>query len=540
MYTHFQFEQLTSVGSFPWLSTIVATLFAVSILLLVAQPLAKFAKQIALATALVVLAEFIYLLCAFDYSASATYQFSETYEWINAIGATWSMGVNAFSLAMLVISAVLVVLVLVYGYNDDKDYMYDGVVVSNANRAKNYVALVLMLEAFIVMIFAARDVFVFYIAFEAMLVPVYFMIASYGIGKDRAKAAVKFMLYSLLGGLIMLVGVILIFMFATSEHFYNLNEAGSVQMPLPYECFAFITFFIAFAIKAPMVPLHTWLTTTAENARPTTSVLLVGILDKIGTFGMLNIALVLFPNASKLFAPYIVIWAVVSVFYGAFRAVAENNLLRLVSLTSVSHFGFIVLGIYIGSDIAMAGAMLYMVAHAVTVAGLFLLSGAIYERFDTVQMDKLGGLQRVTPVLAGTFLVTGLATVALPGLSGFVPEYLVLVGTYQVSPVLAGVAVLAVIFAAVYILLPYQKVFTGPKPEVSVKDLDLRQKSVVGVLIVLMLALGLCPNLLLDGFGQIADEQVAVVSSVEQVKSALPEGIEYEYLLADLNKGVGI
>ena len=350
-----------------------------------------------------------------------------------------------------------------------------------------------------------------------MLIPLYFMIGRYGVGDEAArhKAAMKFLLYSLFGGLIMLGGVLFIWALGSSTQsntvaFFRMdtlaallpNLSASVQMVV------FVSFMVAFAIKAPMVPVHTWLPDTAAVARPGTSVLLVGVLDKIGTFGMITMCLQLTPGASASAKWVMCVLAVISILWGGLSANGQNDIMRLVSYTSVSHFGFMVLGIFIGSEIALVGAMFYMVAHGVSIAAMFLLSGWLSKRGGTQDMRDYVGMQRVTPVLAGLWLMSGLASIALPGLSGFVPEYLVLMGTWTVSGPLALFAVLGVVIAAMYILMPYQRVFTGApgKGKEDLADLGARERGVMTPLVVAMLVLGIWSAPLVSALTPVAQD----------------------------------
>ena len=259
-----------------------------------------------------------------------------------------------------------------------------------ADRQALFSGLVLVLEAFMVVIFAARDVFLFYICFEAMLIPVYFLIGGFG-GPGRRRAALKFLLYSLAGGLVMLLGVMALLVYGPGgETAYHLDTlAAGIAAPTGVRRWIFASFFIAFAIKAPMVPLHTWLPDTAEQATPGTSVLLIGVLDKIGTYGMISLVLPLFPEASAWAAPVIVVLAVVGIIYGGLAAIGQDHLYRLISYTSISHFGFMVLGIFVGSQVAATGAMVYMVAHGLSIAGLYLVTGFLARRTGTVSILSL-------------------------------------------------------------------------------------------------------------------------------------------------------
>ena len=335
---------------------------------------------------------------------------------------------------------------------------------------------------------------------------------------QRHRAAIKMLLFSLAGGLAMLGGLIALwahtggsatlFRFDTVAQATNLFTHG-------WQLAIFWTFIVAFAIKAPMVPVHTWLPDTAAASRPGTSVLLVGVLDKIGTFGMITLCLTMFPSAAASMKWVLCIFAVISILWGGLAAVGQKDLMRLVSYTSVSHFGFMVLGIFIGSSVALTGAMFYMVAHGLSIAAMFFISGFLTQRGGSRQIADYRGMQRVTPVIAGTWLVSGLASMALPGMSGFVSEYLVLVGTLKVSTVVAVFSVLGVVIAAGYILWPYQKIFTGPKPERKLPDMNGREKTVVVPLIAAMVVLGLWSAPLVHSLTPISQNAVSAVSTLE-------------------------
>ncbi|RAX23876.1 MULTISPECIES: NADH-quinone oxidoreductase subunit M [unclassified Actinomyces] len=492
-------------ATFPVLTTMAIVPLGGALLLWLVPPLRRQGRVIGLLFALATLGVGIWTLAVFDASQAGAIQLTETHSWIPMLGVSWALGVNGLGLAMLLLTAFLVPLVLLASWGEipaDQQGLFSG--------------LVLVLEAFVVVIFAARDVFLFYICFEAMLVPVYFLIGRFG-GERRRRAALKFLLYSLAGGLIMLVGVVALYVYGPrGEGAYLVeNLVGQITASTTAGRWIFASFFIAFAIKAPMVPVHTWLPDTAEQATPGTSVLLIGVLDKIGTYGMAALVLPLFPRESAWAAPVILVLAVVGIIYGGLAAVAQDNLYRLISYTSISHFGFMVLGLFVGSQIAATGAMVYMVAHGLSIAGLYLVSGFLARRTGTVAISELGGMQRVMPLIAGTFLISGLASIALPGLSGFVPEWMVLTGTFSKSVPLGVVAVLGVIIAAVYVLLPYQRVFTGApaRERVGSADLDGREKLVLVPVIAAMLAVGLAPAPLTDAFEDVAGQVAAAVEA---------------------------
>lgn len=498
-----------ATGSFPLLPIMVALPAVVALILWVVPPLRASGRIIALVTSFVELGLAIWLAIGFDWATAARFQWGVSVAWIEPLGVSWSMGVNALGVVMIVLTAVLIPLVLL---STPK---------GNASSEGGYAALILGLYAFIVVIFGAFDLVLFYLAFEGMLVPLYFMIGRYGNGENRTRAAMKFLIYSLVGGLVMLGGLVTIFGMASSTSdgiLFRYDNLANILPSAPYglQVAVFVTFFIAFAIKAPMVPVHTWLPDVAAEARPGTSVILVGILDKIGTFGMIVFCLAMTPEVSYNARWVIMALAVFSILWGGFAANGQKNLLRLVSFTSVSHFGFMILGIFAFSEVALTGSMFYMVAHGLSIAGLFLISGFLIERGGSAQISHYRGWQRVTPVLAGTWLFAGLASIALPGLSGFVPEFLVLMGTYQVSPALAIIAVFGVVLAALYILLPYQKMFTGPVPPEagSVPDLNWLQKFIVAPLMVLMILLGIWSAPVVGPLEQVSSQAVGQTAFV--------------------------
>jgi NADH-quinone oxidoreductase subunit M len=264
----------------------------------------------------------------------------------------------------------------------------------------------------------------------------------------------------------------------------------------------FLGFFVAFMIKAPMVPVHTWLPDAAAEATPATSVLLVGVLDKVGTFGMIRLCLPLFPEASRWFTPAIIVFAIISIIYGALLAIGQTDLMRLIAYTSVSHFGFIVLGIFAMTTAAQNGATFYMVSHGFSTAAMFLVGAMLVRRRGSRRIADFGGWQRLTPLLAGSFLVAGLSSLALPGLSSFVSEFLVLAGTFDRYKVAAVFAVTGIVLAALYILLAYQRMMTGPRPEGAfvdhTPDMQRREAWVVAPVLAILVVLGLFPKPVLD------------------------------------------
>jgi NADH-quinone oxidoreductase subunit M len=366
---------------------------------------------------------------------------------------------------------------------------------------KTFYILILVLETMMIGVFAATDVFLFYVFFEAMLIPVYFLIGGYGTGQ-RAQAAVKFLLYSLLGGLLMLASIIGLYVIAGTQvgHTFDIGALSTLQISSATQNWLFLGFFIAFAIKAPLWPFHTWLPDAADSATPGTSVLLLGVLDKVGTFGMIRYCLTLFPDATKTFTPIILVLSVISIIYGAFLAIGQRDVKRLIAFTSISHFGFITMGIFAMTSQGHSGATLYMFNHGFSTAALFLVAGWMASRRGSSTIADFGGLQRVTPIMAWSFFLAGMSSLALPGMSSFVSEFLVLVGTYTRYPVAAIIATFGIVLAALYILIPVQKALHGPTTtgNENLPDLNLREKFAIAPVIAVIIALGFFPSPLLN------------------------------------------
>ena len=365
-------------------------------------------------------------------------------------------------------------------------------------------------------VFAATDVFLFYVVFEATLIPAYFLVAGFG-REGRSRAAVKFLIYQLAGGLIMLASVIGFYVVSAraGTPTYLVSDLATLDIDPVTQRYLFLGFFIAFAIKAPMFPVHTWLADTTEKATTGTSVLLVCILDKIGTYGMLRFCLELLPDASQWATPVVVVLALVSIVYGALVAIGQDDILRLIGLTSLSHFGLIVLGIFVLTEQGGSGAILYMVNHGIATAALFLIAGFLVRRRGTTLISRMGGVEKSTPVLAGTFLVAGLAACGLPGLSPFVSEMLVIISAFDYAWWAGAVSVTAIVLAAIYVLWMYQRTMTGPdlpgvEPVVA-GDLDRREVGVVAPLLLALVLFGFYPMPLLDVINPTVDSTLAEV-----------------------------
>lgn len=443
----------------PWLSLLIVVPLLGALVVAVLPSKGGLAKPVALGVSLLTLGIAVAATAtSFTRGSDQQFQMVEQHEWIPQFGVSYALGVDGISLALILMALVLTPVCLLAAWND---------IPEGGGREKTYYALLLSLVPFMVGVFAATDVFLFYVFFEAMLIPVYFLIGMFG-GERRQVAAVKFLLYSLAGGLIMLVGVIaLYFQGPGGSEGFLVERLTGLSIDPTTEKWLFVAFFVAFAVKAPMWPVHAWLPDAASASRPAVATLLVGVLDKVGTYGMIRFCLQLFPGASEWATPVVLTLAVVSVLYGAILAIGQTDLMRLVAFTSISHFGFIVIGIFAVTSASQTGSNLYMINHGFSTAALFLVAGMLVARRGTARIDAFGGWQRVTPALAGVFLVAGLSALALPGLSSFVSEFLVIAGTYPTYPVVTVVAALGVILAALYVLLAYKRMMTGPPPVIG-------------------------------------------------------------------------
>ncbi|MDJ1133743.1 NADH-quinone oxidoreductase subunit M [Streptomyces iconiensis] len=543
--------------SFPLL-TVTALVPAVGAVATAAVPAAKrtAAKWLALLFSLATLVLAAVVLAGFD-PGGDRYQMTESRAWIADFGVRYELGVDGIGAVMIALTALLIPFVIGAGWNDaDADEDADGAAGSGApggggpaaggvksrwRPTQGFFALILAVEAMVVISFAATDVFLFYIFFEAMLIPMYFLIGGFGDkahaageeegAKQRSYAAVKFLLYNLAGGLIMLAAVIGLYVASADqlgEGTFSLQQltqaraSGDFSLADNTERLLFLGFFLAFAVKAPLWPLHTWLPNAMGEATAPVAVLITAVVDKVGTFAMLRFCLGLFPGASQWATPVVIVLALISIIYGALLAVGQRDIKRLVAYASISHFGFIVLGIFAMTSQGQGGATLYMVFHGISTAALMLVAGFLISRRGSRLIADYGGVQKVAPVLAGTFLVGGLATLSLPGLAPFISEFLVLAGTFSRYPVAGIVATAGIILAALYVLLLYQRTMTGPveKPEIRrMPDLKVRELAVVTPLIALLVVLGLFPKPLT----QIVNPAVEHTMSDVQKKDPKPQ-----------------
>jgi NADH-quinone oxidoreductase subunit M len=473
--------------------TIIGLLPLIVSILIIAIPNKNTAliKKTAFAGTTVIAIISTFLAIGFDKSDTSL-QYVQSNAWIPTFNINYAVGIDGISLVLILLSTFLVPIVVLATWHESD---------SGRWSTKVFYVLILVLETMMIGVFAATDLFLFYVFFEAMLIPIYFLIGGYGSG-NKSAAAVKFLLYSLFGGLLMLASIIGIYVISGNQigSTFDLTQLATLEIDDQTENLLFLGFFIAFAIKAPLWPFHTWLPDAAKAATPGTSVLLLGVLDKVGTYGMIRFCIQLFPDASKTFTPLIITLAVISIIYGAFMAIGQKDIKGLIAFTSISHFGFITMGIFAMTSQGMSGANLYMVNHGFSTAALFLIAGWMMMRRGSSTITDFGGLQRVTPIMAWSFFIAGMSGLALPGLSSFVSEFLVLVGTYTRYPVAAIIGTLGIILAALYILIPVQKILHGPTTpgNENLTDLNLREKIAIAPVILVIVLMGFYPKPVLD------------------------------------------
>lgn len=509
------------MSSFPWLSVaIVVPLLAAVVLWVMPTRSVAAVKAVAVGFSVVPLLIVAGLVAGFD-TGGPRFQFSEQRQWMSSFGVHYALGVDGMALALIGLSVVLTPLCLLATTlsgpaglgtpsadaqaKRDEPAGAQGTPtgpggITTVRQLQRCLAWMLVLEALLIGVFAATDVFLFYVLFEAMLIPMYVLIGSFG-GPQRSYAAMKFLLYSLAGGLIMLVAVVALgvkgpggpdaYLFETLRGaVLDQNSARAM----------FVAFFIAFAIKAPLWPVHTWLPSAASQAPAPASVLMVAVMDKVGTFAMLRYCLELFPQASRWATPVVLVLAVVGILYGALLALGQVDLYRFIAYTSVSHFGFITLGIFALSSQSQSGAVFYMLNHGWATGMLFLLAGMMVARRGSARIVDYRGMGAVNPVLAGLFLVATLATLSLPGLATFVSEFLVLMGSFSSYPVATILATFGVVLAAVYSLLLFQRLMTGPTVAQlqNQPDLTRRERWLLAPLVALLVGTGFYPQPVLE------------------------------------------
>jgi NADH-quinone oxidoreductase subunit M len=446
-------------------------------------------KLVGLLAAAITFALTIWMLAAFD-TGEAGFQFVSKHTWIEEWGISWHLGVDGISLFLVVLTGLLFPLAMV--------------AVDPHHDIKPYLAWLLVLEAGMMGSFLSLDLFMFFVFFEVVLVPMYFLIGGWGYER-RVHAALKFFLFTMLGSAFMLVGVVatafLARNYGVGQLTFDLTViAERADFPVTTARWLFFAFAIAFAVKVPIFPLHTWLPDAHTQAPTAGSVILAGVMLKLGTYGLLRFGVFLFPEAATWAKPLFLTLAVIGITYGAVVATMQKDLKRLVAYSSIAHLGFIVLGVFAITRQSITGGVLQMINHGISTGALFLLVGWIYERRHTRQISELRGLQVVAPMFAAGFMVVMLSSVGVPGLNGFVGEFLILIGSFQSARWWTVVGTTGVILASVYLLWAYQRVFHGEPDDANrgFREIRPREAGVLGVLIAIIVFTGVYPKPMLD------------------------------------------
>ncbi len=490
-------------ANFPIL-TILVLLPAIGALVVALLPNSRseLIKPVGLMFAVATGAMSLWLLAKF-HTGEGGYQFVSQHPWIKEWGIGWHLGVDGISLFLIVLTGILLPIALV-GSDAHHDY-------------KPYIAWILLLEAGVMGSFVSLDLFLFFVFFEIVLVPMYMLIGGWGYDQ-RVYASMKFFIYTMLGSALMLVGIITTAFLARDQighlsfDLVELSEKASFATSTGR--WLFLAFALAFAVKVPLFPLHTWLPDAHTQAPTAGSVILAGVMLKLGTYGFLRFCFTMFPEASRWFRPLFLTLAVIGILYGAAVATMQKDLKRLVAYSSVAHLGFIVLGSFAFTSQSISGGVMQMINHGVSTGALFLLVGMIYERRHTRQIAELKGLQKVAPVFAAVFMIVMLSSIGVPGLNGFAGEFLILIGSFLTARWWVVVATVGVILAALYLLWAYQRVFHGEPDEANktFRELTWREGLVMAPLLGLIVFCGVYPKPMLDRIQPSVDQLIAHIS----------------------------
>ncbi|GIU84375.1 MAG: NADH-quinone oxidoreductase subunit M [Acidimicrobiales bacterium] len=490
-------------------------LVGAAVMLLVPKEAERAHKAIALVTSLMVLAVVVGLLFQFEYDASDELQFVRDHAWIPVIGARYTIGLDGISLPLFALTALVVPLCVIYSIDH----------IPPPGNPKAFLILILVLETGMLGTFAALDLILFFVFFEVVLLPMYFMIGVWG-GEDRQYAAIKFFLYTLFGSALMLVSFIALF-FLTGAETWDMRALAGAELSRTAAIWIFAGMFLGFGIKVPMFPFHTWLPDAHTQAPTVGSVILAAILLKLGTYGFVRIAIPILPTAAEEWAPWIGLLAVIGIIYGALGCLAQSDMKRLIAFSSVAHMGFVMLGIATLTDFGINAALMGMVAHGLITGMLFFLAGSVKERYHTLQISQLGGMLQKMPKLGWVLGFCAMASLGLPGLAGFWGEFPAILSAYRPADglplatfrVYMVVAAIGTVFAAGYLLWMYQRTSFGEPSEDSEHHHleDVRPLEWVAwlPLLVLILAIGLYPRIV---FGVSND---AVSATVETALRAM-------------------
>jgi NADH-quinone oxidoreductase subunit M len=492
-------------GGMPWLTIVlILPLLGVAALLLAHESLSR---TIALAVSVLTLLVSLPLWFVFD-NTNAGMQFVEKHQWIQSPAIHYSLGVDGISMPLVLLTTLLTPLCILVSWT------------SIQTRMKEFLISLLVMETATIGVFAALDFVLFYVFWETMLIPMYLLIGVWG-GPNRVYAAIKFFLYTLAGSILLLVAILVLY-FEGGRTFDILALTHASYAP-SLQALLFWAFFAAFAVKVPMFPFHTWLPDAHVEAPTAGSVILASVLLKMGTYGFLRFSLPMLPDASVAYTPVIMTLSVIAIIYGAYMALAQTDIKKLIAYSSVSHMGFVTLGIFALNAQGIEGAVLQMINHGITTGALFMCVGIIYERTHSRQIADNGGLAEAMPQYATFFVIFALSSVGLPGMNSFVGEFLVLVGTFAWSKLTATLAALGIILAAAYILYLVQRVIYGPASSQmlpKLTDLNIREFGMLVPLVVFVFWIGLYPKPLLD----VMHASVARVIASQSTSFAVRQG----------------
>lgn len=489
----------------PILSLITYTpLVGILLILFINKENRSLIRGIAFFTALV---SFIISLPLYFYFDSSTYemQFVEFLPWIEEFGISYHFGIDGISLLLVLLTTFITALSILATWT------------AIERHVKEFMVAMLFLETGMVGVFCSLDFFLFYVFWEVMLIPMYLIIGIWG-GPRKVYAAIKFFIYTMAGSVLMLIGILVLYFInhnQTGEYTFNILKYHDIILSPTLQFWLFLAFFFAFAIKVPMFPFHTWLPDAHVEAPTAGSVILAGVLLKMGTYGFLRFSLPLFPQATQDFIPLISWLSIIGIIYGALVSMVQDDIKKLVAYSSVSHLGFCMLGMFALNMQGIEGSILQMINHGLSTGALFLIVGIIYERRHTRLIADYGGISKVMPVFATIFMIVTLSSIGLPGLNGFIGEFLILVGTFKSNPWYAVFATSGVIFAAVYMLWMFQRVMFGEitkEENKHLKDLNGRELAYMLPILLFIFWIGVYPKPFLDKM------HASVEHLIEQVK----------------------